>query len=210
MADLIIVDDHPIFLKGLSQFLTLHDHQVVDCARSVDEALAILDGRQPDVLILDVSMKDGGGLKVLSTVRARGATMPVIFMTVSITPQQTLDAIRDGINGIVLKESDPAELLTCLEHVLRGETWIAPPVMEQALRFKATSDKPEPSAFEALTEREKEIAAFIKRGMRNRAIADLCGLSEGTVKVHLHSIFQKLGVKSRAELMVAMMQTDGS
>lgn len=208
MAHIAIVDDHPIFLDGMAQFLGSHGHDVVFCARSVDEAVSRLQEDQPDLVILDVSMKDGGGLAVLTAIRSSGNTVPVIFMTVHIRPEQTLEAIKLGIDGVVLKDSDPNELLTCIGQVLNGNKSIAPFVMEQALVHSISAPANDANMLSALTEREMEIAGLIRAGLRNREIAARCGLTEGTVKVHLHSIFQKLGIKSRSELIIMMMTID--
>jgi two-component system nitrate/nitrite response regulator NarP len=207
MAQIAIVDDHPIFLDGMAQFLSSHGHDVVFCARSVDEAISRLQAERPDLLILDVSMKDGGGLAILSAIRS-GSTVPVIFMTVHIRPDQTLEAIKLGVDGVVLKDSDPNELLTCIGQVLSGNKSIAPFVMEQALVHSISAPANDSNALSTLTDRELEIAGLIRAGLRNREIAGRCGLTEGTVKVHLHSIFQKLGIKSRSELIIMMMSID--
>lgn len=204
MANLLIVDDHPLFLDGLQQFLETNGHQVMCCARSVQDALYKLQTEAPDVLILDLSMKDGGGLAILSSIREQGNAVPAIFLTVSIEPQQTIEALRLGINGIVLKDSDPEALLSCITAVHAGETRIDPAVMEQALLHSVVAKNRSVSQ-DVLTEREKEIVGHIRAGLRNKVIAEKCGLTEGTVKVHLHSIFQKLGVKSRAELIVSTL-----
>lgn len=204
MANLIIVDDHPLFLEGLQQFLETNDHQIICCARSVQDALYQLQTMQPDVLVLDLSMKDGGGLNILSAIRAQGNDIPVIFLTVSIKPEQTIEALKLGVNGIVLKESDPEELLTCIASVLNGENRIDPAIMERALLHTVVT-RNKPASQDVLTERERQITALIRAGLRNKVIAEKCGLTEGTVKVHLHSIFQKLGVKSRAELIVSTL-----
>lgn len=204
MANLLIVDDHPLFLEGLQQFLETNDHRIVSCARSVADALYQLQTERPDVLVLDLNMKDGGGLNILSAIREQGSNVPVIFLTVSIKPEQTIEALKLGVNGIVLKESDPDELLTCIESVLNGENRIDPAIMERALLHTVVT-RNRPSLQDVLTEREKEIAALIRAGLRNKVIAEKCGLTEGTVKVHLHSIFQKLGVRSRAELIVSTL-----
>jgi len=208
MAQIAIVDDHPIFLDGMAQFLSSHGHDVVFCARSVDEAISRLQAERPDLLILDVSMKDGGGLAILSAIRSSGSTVPVIFMTVHIRPDQTLEAIKLGVDGVVLKDSDPNELLTCIGQVLSGNKSIAPFVMEQALVHSISAPANDSNALSTLTDRELEIAGLIRAGLRNREIAARCGLTEGTVKVHLHSIFQKLGIKSRSELIIMMMSID--
>lgn len=205
MADLVIIDDHPLFLDGLQQFLNAHGHKVISCARSVSEAIDHLQTCKPDALLLDVSMKDGGGLAVLSAIRAAGNNIPAIFLTVNIQPEQTLEALKLGINGIMLKESDPDELLHCIDAVLRGEIRVDPSIMEKALFHTVNSARPRANLDEVLTERERQIAEMIRTGARNRVIAERCGLTEGTVKVHLHSIFRKLGVRSRAELIVSTM-----
>lgn len=209
MAQIAIVDDHPIFLDGMAQFLSSHGHDVLFCARSVQDALDRMGPHQPDLLILDVSMNDGGGLAILSALRKSGSTVPVIFMTVHIRPEQTLDAVKLGVDGIVLKDSDPNDLLTCIGDVLSGNKNIAPSVMSQALAQSISEPQPHSGALSSLTEREREIAGLIRIGLRNREIAQRCGLTEGTVKVHLHSIFQKLGIKSRSELIILMIGSPG-
>lgn len=204
MARLLIADDHPIFLDGLAHFLRSHQHEVINCARSAAEAIAKAETEDPDIMVLDVTMKDGGGLSILTAIRAAGNKVPVIFLTVGIPPERTVEALKLGVNGIVLKEGDPTELLHCIQIVMRGETWIDPRVSEKALLYSVISGG-KAAKDGALTEREREITALIRTGLRNREIALRCGLTEGTVKVHLHSIFQKLGVKSRAELIVNTM-----
>jgi DNA-binding NarL/FixJ family response regulator len=153
-------------------------------------------------------MKDGGGLAILSAIRDSGSNVPVIFMTVHIRPEQTLEAIKLGVDGVVLKDSDPNELLTCITQVLSGNKSISPFVMEQALVHSISAPANDSSTLSALTERELEIAGLIRAGLRNREIAARCGLTEGTVKVHLHSVFQKLGIKSRSELIIMMLSID--
>ncbi|NIJ16942.1 two-component system nitrate/nitrite response regulator NarP [Sphingobium vermicomposti] len=192
----------------MAQFLSSHGHDVIFCARSVEEAVNQIQAQQPDLLILDVSMKDGGGLAVLSAIRGSGSSVPVIFMTVHIRPEQTLEAIKLGIDGVVLKDSDPNELLDCIDQVLKGNKSIAPFVMEQALVHSISAPANDVNVLAALTERELEISGLIRAGLRNREIAARCGLTEGTVKVHLHSIFQKLGIKSRSELIIIMLSID--
>ncbi|MEV4933578.1 response regulator transcription factor [Sphingobium sp. LMA1-1-1.1] len=208
MAQIAIVDDHPIFLDGMAQFLSSHGHDILFCARSVEEALERMQAGEPDLLILDVSMKSGGGLAILSAVRNSGSTVPVIFMTVHIRPEQTLEAIKLGVDGVVLKDSDPNDLLGCIQQVLSGNKSIAPFVMEQALVHSISAPASEANVLAVLTDRELEIAGLIRAGLRNREIANRCGLTEGTVKVHLHSIFQKLNIKSRSELIIMMMSMD--
>jgi len=209
MAKLLIADDHPIFLKGLSQFLASHDHDVVSCARNPGDALAMVAGGGLDLLVLDVSMSEGGGLHVLRTLRAAGNRIPVIFLTVGLKPDDTLEAIRLGVDGIVLKHSDPANLLTCIEAVSRGESWIDPSIIERTLRRSLTRHEAGLLPGIDLTRRQRELVELVGRGLRNKEIADELGLTEGTVKIHLHKIYAKLGIRSRSQLILKLADAGG-
>ncbi len=206
MAKLLIADDHPIFLEGLTRFLKASGHEVICAVSSGKAAVTALRTHQPDVVILDVTMTEGTGIEALQAIRMTDEHLPVIFMTVSIDPQSTLKALKHKVNGIVLKDSDPAELLVAIDDVLAQKTHMDKRVSEQAL-FYSMSDSPrEFDEDELLTERERQIVALARDGLRNQDIAARCGLTEGTVKVHLHNIFQKLGVKSRAELIARSLR----
>ena len=128
-------------------------------------------------------------------------------MTVTIDPALTLQALKYGVNGIVLKDSEPSELLKAIEMVLEGESCIDQKVSERALQYSVSDMQPAASREDLLTERERHITALVREGLRNSDIAIQSGLTEGTVKVHLHNIFQKLGVRSRAELIVQSRRT---
>ncbi|WP_219892833.1 response regulator [Aquisediminimonas profunda] len=202
MAKLMLADDHPLYLDGMIQFLAANNHEIVCVAHSATETIAKISTVTPDILILDVSMKDGTGVDVLGHLRSSGQNLPVIFMTVSIDPALTVEALKYGINGIVLKDSEPAELLKAIEMVLEGESCIDHSVTERALQYSVSDKRKVASREDLLTERERHITELVREGLRNNEIAIRCGLTEGTVKVHLHNIFQKLGVRSRAELIV--------
>jgi DNA-binding NarL/FixJ family response regulator len=206
MAKLLIADDHPIFLEGMTRFLKASGHDVICAVGSGKAAVAALRTHEPDVVILDVTMTEGTGIEALQAIRMTNENLPVIFMTVSIDPQSTLKALKHKVNGIVLKDSDPAELLVAIADVLAQKTHMDKRVSEQAL-FYSMSDGPREIDEDALlTERERQIVALARDGLRNQDIATRCGLTEGTVKVHLHNIFQKLGVKSRAELIARSLR----
>lgn len=210
MSKLLIADDHPIFLDGLKQFLVANDHAVMSCARNSSDALSMMEQVRPDVLVLDVNMTEGGGFHVLRTLRNAGSVMPVIFLTVGLKPSETLEAIQLGINGIVLKHSDPTNLLTCIEAVSAGETWIDPTIIEHALRERITRDGKWILPDSGLTQRQDELVRLVGQGLRNKQIADQLGLTEGTVKVHLHAIYAKLGINSRSQLMALLARQVGS
>ena len=204
MSRLLIVDDHPIFLEGLNQFLETNDHYVESTARTPSAALRILEQGTIDILIIDVCMSEGGGLHVLRTMRAGGNRLPVIFLTVGLKPVETMEAVNLGVNGIVLKHSDPENLLTCIEAVTRGDTWIDPTILESALRRSLTAHTVPVLPKYNLTRRQEEIVRLVGEGLRNREIGHRCGLTEGTVKLHLHRIYSTLGIQSRAQLIMML------
>ncbi|MEY3633827.1 MAG: hypothetical protein RLZZ61_237 [Pseudomonadota bacterium] len=202
MTSILVVDDHPFFLHGFSQYLENGHDFTVDTALSVDEAIAKLDSSRPDLAMLDVSMQGGGGLRVLRHMRLHYPDIPAMFLTVHIDPEQTIEAMRLGIKGIALKDSDPEVIITGMNAILAGGKWFDSSVTEPALQYSV--DKPHRSfrSDDLLTKREMEIVELVCLGLRNRQIADRCALTEGTVKIHLNSVFRKLGVASRAELIV--------
>ncbi|QDZ08641.1 response regulator transcription factor [Sphingomonas panacisoli] len=204
MSRLLIVDDHPIFLDGLRQFLETNDHHVALTARTPSAAMNMIEQEAVEVLITDVSMSEGGGLQLLRTIRSNGHRLPVIFLTVGLKPIETMEAVKLGVNGIVLKHSDPTNLLTCIDAVTRGETWIDPTILESALRRSLTSQTVPVLPKYNLTRRQEEIVRLVGDGLRNKEIAQRCGLTEGTVKLHLHRIYTHLGIQSRAQLIMML------
>lgn len=206
MSRILIADDHPIFLDGLRQFLTTNDHLVTCCARTPSDALSQMGGGNLDMLILDVSMSEGGGLHVLKTIRSVGNNIPVILLTVGLKPAETLDAIKHGVNGIVLKHSDPNNLLVCIQAVARGDSWIDPTIIERVLRRSLINQQERILPSFDLTRRQEELVRLVGQGLRNREIAEQCGLTEGTVKIHLHNVFNKLGIRSRSQLILMLAE----
>ena len=202
MRNVLIVDDHPFFLHGFSRYVEASGEYSISTALSVDEAIEKIDESRPDLAMLDVTMHGGGGLKVLKHIRRHHPTVPAMFLTVHVDPEQTIEAMRLGISGIALKDADPDTIIAAMETVLSGGKWFDSGVTEPALRFSI--DKPSRTirSNDLLTKREMEIVELVCQGLRNRDIAQRCDLAEGTVKIHLNSIFRKLGVSSRSELIV--------
>lgn len=204
MSKLLLVDDHPIFLEGLRQFLETNGHVVEDTARTSVDAIDRVAHNSFDLLVLDVSMADGGGLHILRTLRGAGNQIPIIFLTVGLKPAETMEAVKLGINGIVLKHNDPSNLITCIEAVKRGDTWIDPTIIERVLKRSMAGQSVPVLPQYGLTRRQEELVKLVGEGLRNREIARRCGLTEGTVKLHLHHIYNKLGISSRAQLIMML------
>lgn len=198
MTRILIADDHPFILDGVQAFLVGTDYEIVARVADGAQALQLLASAKPDILVLDVQMPERGGIEVLRTLRARGDMSPVILITSTIEDRPLFDAVQLGANGILLKSGTPAQLRECLDAVRDGGRWIDPPILRRALDL-AMSGGPS-DRLRDLTPRERDIVGRVARGQRNREIADALAMSEGTVKIHLHRIFQKLGVASRTEL----------
>ncbi|RDV01691.1 DNA-binding response regulator [Sphingorhabdus pulchriflava] len=202
MHNVLIVDDHPFFLHGFSQYVEESGEYSITTALSVEEAIEKIDVERPDIAMLDVTMHNGGGLKVLRHLRQHYPMVPAMFLTVHIDPDQTIEAMRLGIKGIALKDSDPDTIVEAMGVVLGGGKWFESDVTEVALRHSIDRPTRTVRSDDLLTKRELEIVDLVCMGLRNRDIAQRCNLAEGTVKIHLNSIFRKLGVASRSELIV--------
>jgi two-component system nitrate/nitrite response regulator NarP len=180
---------------ALDVLLRGSDYELVGRARGGADAIAQVQRLKPHLLLLDVNMPDGGGLDVLRQLRAARRAPAVILLTAGMDDTQTLIADKLGPEGMVLKTSDPALLLECMEQVRKGERWIDPEIEERTRQVKERA-----SRAPSLTPRERELIELVRQGLRNRDIAAQLGVTEGTVKVYLHAIFDKLGVDNRTEL----------
>jgi DNA-binding NarL/FixJ family response regulator len=209
MNKLLLVDDHPIFLDGLKRFIETYDEFEVTCAKSAEEAAAAMANKEFDLLVLDLTIIGGGGIKILTSLRKERATIPVVFLTVHIGPQDTVKALKLGVQGIILKESEPSTIISCIRQVLKGETYFDRGVTERALHHSVDNPSHQLEALNSLTARERDIVKLVRLGLKNQDIAEKCELTEGTVKTHLHNIFVKMSVKSRTQLVIALSEISG-
>jgi two-component system nitrate/nitrite response regulator NarP len=193
---ILIVDDHPMIRSAVSMLLEGSEFSIAASAASAEEALEAIRDSDPDMLILDIAMPGASGLQVLRQMRGRGDNRPVIILTAGIDDFRFREAMTLDVNGIVMKNNDPAFLLECLHSVLRGDHWLDPDLKERAAGLAERG----PEA--PLSRRERELVALVAQGLRNREIARELGITEGTVKVYLNAIFDKLGVANRTELAI--------
>lgn len=195
-----LADDHPIVLDGLAQLFRLEeDFEVVARCRDGDETLRLLRERPVDVLVLDLKMPGTDGLAVLAAVRDEGLASKVLVLTAAIDDDQLARALHLGVAGVVLKEVAPQILVQAVRTVHAGGLWLdqsfGRTLDRMVLRGAAARE-----AAKVLTRRELEIVRMAESGLRSRAIAEKLIISEATVKIHLHNIYQKLKVNGRLEL----------
>ena len=195
-TSILIVDDHPMIRSAVAMLLAGSEFSVAASAASAAQALEVIRDSDPDMVILDIAMPGGSGLEVLRQVRGQGDRRPVIILTAHIDDFRVREAMGLNVNGIVMKDNDPAFLLDCLQAVQGGGRWFDPELAERAANLGQHRQRA------ALSPRERKLVGLVAVGKRNREIATELGITEGTVKVYLHAIFDKLGVASRTELAI--------
>ena len=200
---LVLVDDHPIVLHGLQKlFESSPDFSVVASCRDGDTALTALRTQKVDVLLLDLRMPESSGLDVMRAMAAERIACRTILLTAALTDDDAVEAVRLGASGMVLKESAPDQLLECVRRVHAGEQWLDRETLSRAFGRVLQRDTATREAARLLTPREFEIVRMIAQGLRNRVVAERLSISEGTVKIHLHNIYEKLGVDGRLALVL--------
>ena len=198
-----LADDHPIVLQGLRQLFDREaDMHVVAASGSGQETLAVLRGGSVDVAVLDLRMPGLTGLEVLRTIHDEQIRCAAVLLTASVEDNQIVDAVRLGARGIVLKDSPPAALLECVRRVHAGHRWFDQATLTRAFDTVVQRETAARDAAALLTPRETEIVRMVAEGLRNREIAARTAIAEGTVKIHLHNIYEKLGVDGRVALVV--------
>jgi two-component system nitrate/nitrite response regulator NarL len=197
---IVLADDHRIILDGLAQLFSREsDFRVVATCTSGEDAVIAVQEHRPDVLVLDFQMPRGDGLWVLKTLRGKNTVTRSVLLTAMMDEDDTIQAIELGVAGVVLKEAASVNLVSCVRRVMHGERVLDPVMMTRALdRMLHRQDGERPT--EMLSPRETEIVKMVATGLRNKDIADKLDIGAGTVKTHLHAIYEKLGLRGRVEL----------
>jgi len=201
---IVIADDHPLVREGLRRLLDLQPGFAVvgEAADGLDAVKVVKDVR-PNVLLLDLAMPRMNGLDVLRELGEIVEGVKTVLLTAGIEREETLQALRLGARGVVLKESATQLLYKCIHAVMNGEYWVGHGRIDDLLKtMREVERAPLRDAPPAsrLTSRELQVIAAVVEGAGNKDIGKALGLSEQTVKNHLSNIFDKLGVSNRLEL----------
>ncbi len=207
MTRIVLADDHPFLRSGVEGVLSGMGIAIAASVDNGEAALAAIEREDPDVAILDIRMPGMGGIAVLEAMRARGDNRPVILLTAEIEDAALLKAMKAKVNGIVFKDGVETRLQDAITAVSGGEKFIDQALMQRALDLAI--EDPRNSPLSKLAARETLIAEAVAVGKRNRDIAEEIGTTEGSIKVYLHRIYEKLGVSSRTELAVLVMRERG-
>lgn len=211
---IVIADDHAILRESLSLLLsTQTDFEVEGSATNGQEALQMVQQHHPDVLVLDLFMPDFDGFEVLRTLDRSGTRVATVVLTASESETDYAQVVRLGARGLVMKGDGPQSLFEAIRVVAGGELAFSDELARQVVSSLANDTRDNHRATQAslhrLSDRERQIAYSVARGMKNRDIAAQLSISENTVKRHLQSIFGKTGARDRLELAVLALNEAG-
>lgn len=202
-SDVMIVDDHPIVRQGLRQLINREkDLQVCGEASDIKEARDVLKSITPDVIILDLSLKDSDGLELIKDIRGRDQRLPVLVLSMhdeAIYAERLLGA---GANGYIMKQAAAEQLLTALRRVLTGGVYVSEAVGATMIEKYAASGRSRPSdPLNDLSNRELQVLNLVGRGQTTREVAENLNLSVKTVESHRQRIKKKLGLQTASQLV---------
>ncbi|MDD1793079.1 response regulator [Enterovibrio makurazakiensis] len=202
--NVLLVDDHPLMRKGISQLLKFEPEfsNITEASNGAD-AIAEVSRCEPDLIVLDLNMKGLSGLDTLKALRSEGCTATIIILTVSDNPNDIHAIVEAGGDGYLLKDSEPEELIDKLKAAMTGQK-----AFSEQVTALLSSSKEHVSPFQQLTERELEILQQVAKGFRNKQIGENLYISESTVKVHLKNLLKKLGVDSRVAATVLYLENE--
>jgi two-component system nitrate/nitrite response regulator NarL len=200
-AKLLLVDDHPMLRRGMADLLNLEsDVCVVAQAGDGQEALDYLRDHEVDLVVLDHHMPVLTGIETLKEIKARDIDAKILLFTVSDSGDDVQEALKLGVDGYLLKDMEPEQIIVDIRKILRGELVISPslaPILARALRTPSIDD-----IAGNLTERELQVIQMIAEGFSNKMIGNKLGIAESTVKVHVKHILNKTGLRTRVEAAV--------
>lgn len=205
MISLVLADDHPIVLAGLENMLRRErDCRVVASCVDGVEAMRAITRHSPDVAVLDLRMPRMDGLAVLRQIQKDKLATRTVLLAAVLEDDDLVEAVRLGVRGIVLKEMAPTLVVQCVREVHAGGQWLEKRSVSQAIEKLIRREEATRDMAKILTPRELQIAGAVASGLRNKEIADKLGIAEGTVKIHLHVIYEKLNIDGRMALVLRM------
>jgi len=200
MTKVYLVDDHRLFLSGVRAELS-EEFRIVGTAHDVDTAIEEIRGYDPDVVLIDVHMPDGGGIAVVEGVGETNPDVKFLALSVSDQAEDVIAMIRAGARGYVTKTIEPEELSSAIKRVDAGDAVFSPRLAGFVLDAFAgaipSDDDPE---LDQLTSREKDVLRLIARGFAYKQVARKLNISIKTVETHVSSVLRKLQLSNRHEL----------
>ena len=199
----LIADDHPIFRKGMRALLaSLPTVELVGEAGSGAETIRMAEALQPDVILMDLQMPDGGGLNAIRTIVQTSPHIRILVVTMFEDDDSVFAAMRAGARGYVLKDTDDEVISRAILAVGSGEAIFSPAIAVRMIRFFSARPALPPELFPELTESERAVLRLVAQGANNEAIAQQLSFTTKTVRNYVSNIFSKLQVADRAQAIV--------
>ena len=203
---LVLADPHPLVLDGvLSQLQSNADMHVCACVHDGDAAIEALRHERPDVLVMELDLPRRNGLDLIRAIADEGMETQVVVFTAQ-PMREVVRALDLGVRGLVSKQRSGDSLVQCIRQVHAGNACLDPELTMKTVSLLLGRDRSEQRASQRLTPREVDVARMVTQGWPNKKIASKLAISEGTAKLHLHHIYQKLNCPGRMALMLYMQQ----
>ena len=201
---LLIADDHPIVLEGIGGVLAAEiDFEVIAKCRTGKTAFQAIVDLKPQVAVLDIAMPEMSGLEILTELRNMDVDTKIVLLTANATDRQLLSGIEHGASALLLKDAPLAELPQTIRNAVAGVRCFPTELVDEALTRLGVSDVGHRLA--GLSPREREVVRLVAEGLVNKEVGNRLKLSEGTVKIHLHNIYQKTGIANRTALTAVVL-----
>lgn len=206
---ILIVDDHFVVRQGLRLILeTSEQFQIAGEAENGQQALSLVDELQPDVILMDLNMPVMSGLEAMQILKDRNSRVPVLILTTYNEDELMVKGLALGARGYLLKDTSRENLFRGIESAIRGETLLSAEIMAKVIAAGEQASTPAPGKGEGslLSDKELQILRSVARGFKSKEIAFDMGMAERTVKAHLTSIYNKLGVDSRSQAVATALE----
>ena len=200
-VSVVIADRHPVVLQGLTKVLGAESgFKVVACCSDGANCIEAIRSLVPDIAILDISMPGLTGLEILTIANSENLPTRLVFFTASIEDRELVSLAAAGAYGVILKDVAIEILVQSLRQVADGQRLLPLPSSDQSVPREQRSIVIAENVLTVLTDRERQIMALVSEGLSNKEIGRRLNIADGTIKVHLHHVFQKLEISNRTVL----------
>ena len=206
---IVIAEDHTILREGLRAILSSNsEFEIVGEAEDGREAIRCVENIKPDLVLMDLSMPRTNGLEAIKEIKKQNPEIKVMALTVHKTEEYILEALKGGADGYVLKDATQAELVLAIKNVLMGKRYLSPDISEKVIEgyLEGRKTVKTTSAWDTLTQREREILKLIAEGFKNKEVADYLCISLKTVEKHRANLMKKLDLHNAAALTAFAME----
>jgi DNA-binding NarL/FixJ family response regulator len=198
---LVAADPHPLSLLGLAQLLNSEPgFELLATCATAEETIKAVWKERPDILVVDINLPDRKGLELINELKNSSLEIKIVILATAMDEAQSIDALRYGVKGVVLKDMPSHLLLQCLQKVAAGGLWMEKESIGHAFEKMLHREAGMRRLATILTARETEVMRCVASGLSNQKIAEQLTVRDGTVKIHVHNIYRKLGIHNRVDL----------